>query len=383
MDTSSTSDGLKILVVAPGPTYSTYDVYRYYLDALGRRVDWVKGFAYHNLLVYHTLATQRMYEEYGIDHRGSDHIMTRAARDLLLDVIVDKPDVVFFIEGSMFPPQLYSELLRLRRDMNRNFVIAVYLTEAPYTSEMNQIMARRCDVVFVNDRNAVRELDPEDNRMVYYLPHSYSKDVHFPGAVPEHYRQDVFFCGTGFPERVELLSAVDWSGIDLRLIGVFSGGGKNMPLSDDEEALEKLRPYIENRTVSNRELANYYRGSGIVLNIHRRTGWDMGLNLYDASGDAYSMNPRALEVAACGAFQLSDPRQEVIDVFGDSVPTYVDADDLSVKLRYYLERPDLRENLAEEARSRIAHMSYDDRAGWLVDIFSEAVEVRSKLMEVS
>ena len=379
----STTENLRVMIVAPGAIYSTYDVFRYYRNAFERAsgVEWVKGWLYHNLISYHYHAFDSVRNETGLDLGDKAEILAKAARDLLIDVIVEKPDVILFIDGSMMPPTLFDELRRLRSELHREFVIATYITEAPYTDEVNGRIAKSCDVVFVNDLYTAQRMNPDGNKFVHYLPHSYCKDVHRPGPVLEQYRSQVFFVGTGFPERVELLAAVDWTGIDLKLKGKwFTSPDAKVPLSEDGALLGILEPYIEDVVYSNEEVAQFYRSADIVLNIHRSTGWSQTYELSRIDPDsAYSVNPRALEAAACGAFQLSDPRPEILELFGDCVPTYRDAGELEQLVRRYVDDEESRHNMAECAMQKVRGMSYDDRVPTMLDIFREALTIRQNL----
>src|SRR4030065_2583401 len=95
--------------------------------------------------------------------------------------------------------------------------------------------------------------------------------------------------------------------------------------------------------VDNAELIKYYCGTKIALNHHRTiVGKDSrGEELH--IDQAYSLGPRAYEIAACGAFQLcDDTRPELQEVFGDSVATYRDGGDLRDKIAYYLSHDDER-----------------------------------------
>ena len=79
-------------------------------------------------------------------------------------------------------------------------------------------------------------------------------------------------------------------------------------------------------------------------------------------GAAYSVGPRAYEIAACGAFQLCDnSRPELKEVFGNSVETYQDADDLGEKMRYYIQHDDERADMAYHSWESMVGHSYVDR----------------------
>jgi spore maturation protein CgeB len=84
-------------------------------------------------------------------------------------------------------------------------------------------------------------------------------------------------------------------------------------------------------------------------------------------GDAYSLGPRAFEIAACGAFQLcDDTRPELREIFDDTVATYTDGRDLQSTTAYYLAHDAKRQEMAQEARRRVAPCSFLNRAREIV-----------------
>jgi hypothetical protein len=193
-------------------------------------------------------------------------------------------------------------------------------------------------VVFTNERTSVEYLS-RFCRTVRYLPHAHDPARHRPDlpiddAIPSH---DVVFVGTGFRERRQLLAAVDWAGIDLALYGQWERPGK-------------LAPYVRGGVVDNATAAQLYRKAKIGLNLYRTSkGWDGS----DHIAHAESLNPRAVELAACGVFQISDHRAEVEDVFIDLVPTF--PTDASLAAKALVLEATIRRFLREDAdRNRYA-----------------------------
>jgi spore maturation protein CgeB len=113
-------------------------------------------------------------------------------------------------------------------------------------------------------------------------------------------------------------------------------------------------------------MAKLYNGTRIAIN-HNRTicGVDPdGIREAEhiSPGEAYSLGPRTYEIAACGAFQLSDnSRKEMYDLFGDSIAVYNDADDLQAKVDYYLTHENERQEMADEAHARVQGCTYENR----------------------
>jgi spore maturation protein CgeB len=119
-----------------------------------------------------------------------------------------------------------------------------------------------------------------------------------------------------------------------------------------------------NALVDNNVLAQLYCGTRIALN-HNRTirSLEVATGEEVHIGGAWSLGPRAFEIAACGAFQLcDDSRPELAEVFGDTVATYSDAADLRRKAGYYLTHDSERQAMAEASYRRVQLCSFEQRA---------------------
>jgi spore maturation protein CgeB len=77
---------------------------------------------------------------------------------------------------------------------------------------------------------------------------------------------------------------------------------------------------------------------------------------------AESLNPRAYELAACGAFHLSTYRQEVEEVFGDLVPTFTTPLEAEALIRTWLVDPAGRAEIAAQLPACVAESSWRTRA---------------------
>jgi spore maturation protein CgeB len=256
------------------------------------------------------------------------------------------PDWVVIVTGVLIHP---SVPLMLKR---AGAPVAVLLTESPYLEEEQAEIIRHADLVWTNERTSLTRLNHPNVR---YLPHAYHPERHRPDDAgqnsdtatktgqnwdtPAH---DVVFVGTGFPERIRTLAAVDWTGIDL---GLYGGDWTDLP------SRHPLRRHLTPGKLDNARAAALYRRARI------------GLNLYRASEHpAESLNPRAYELAACGAFHLSEYREEVVEVFGHLVPTFEGGPGLEATVRYWLPMTDRRARIGRCLTQAIAGHSWADRA---------------------
>ncbi len=239
--------------------------------------------------------------------------------------------------------------------------VAIWFTEAPYdsTDERELHLAELADLALVNERSVVADFQRAQDRagaggQAHYLRHAYNPAVHRPGEPQPEHICDVLFVGTAFPDRQALLEAVDWTGIDLRLGGIWLGlGGSESP--------HRLAGSVRYGCLDNRELARLYHGARVVINPHR----------YHPTAE--SANPRTFEAAACGAFQISDRRAEVVELFGEAVPTYEPGVpwQLGALVRRYLADEPERRRLAELARERVQGETFQARARQIVEAMAD------------
>jgi hypothetical protein len=236
--------------------------------------------------------------------------------------------------------------------------VAVLLTESPYDFEAEVRVGRAVDLVWTNERTAVEPLRANGVN-AHYLRHAYRPSVHttvtaLDDEVPAH---DVVFVGTGFRERIDLLSAVDWTGIDFGLYGAWNLK-KRSP----------LRAHLRGQMVDNTVTAQLYRKAKIGINLFRSSK-GFGLNAPRLSG-AESLGPRSYELAATGCFHVSHGRAEVAETFGPLVPTFDTAEELTGLLREWLPRVSDRAAIAAQLPGAVRGHSWNERAGQVLSDLS-------------
>lgn len=349
-----------------------------------------------------------------IVHEASTHLLYKAWRGPD-DGSSGPYDACLIITGMYLHPDIVITLHRT------GLPLGLVLSESPYNTEQEYRLAKHADVCWTNERASVRPLRYA-NPNTHYLPHAYDPDQHRPveknggggdgtrppaaaadlrvpgglslpaslratgGARPaesppngqpsqerparptiapnggrpqpgEHSTpdveaHDVVFVGTGFEERIEILSAVDWDGlgIDLGLYGNWTLLGSG----------NRLRRYLRAGVVSNLAATALYRRAKIGLNLYRSSmGYGRGTGHVR---DAESLNPRALELAACGVFTVSDDRAEVREVFGSLVPTFSHPKEVGPLLKWWLDHPVHRHTVAGLLPARVAGRTFDAMA---------------------
>lgn len=246
-----------------------------------------------------------------------------------------------------------------------------YFTECPYEDSLiAPIQAQHFDYVAVSDRNSVALFQSFTER-VFYVPHSYDPAIHYPRGngkmlrIPRHKtyrrtmvnsgnqsskwvrvdsrpRNGIVFIGTIYPERRRFLQRVSWDGIPLDLYGMHNFRRDS-----------RFHRYIRGDLQENEHVAEIYRRAIGSFNIHRRLRYGFRPGECIDEGEAYSAGPRVYELAACGTFQVSDYRQEIVDIFGDTMPLYRTPKELERTLRRAIEDPVWRSEMAEKQREAV------------------------------
>jgi len=332
---------MKLLLIHPGASFSTHDVYAGYVAALRGLGVGVVEYRLDGRIDTWGRFLKSEHRRRKLGPVDDAEVLHRAGMDILPQAIWHGVDGVLAV-SAMYLRESALALLR-----KAGVPLALLLTESPYDDSQQGSYCRYADAVFTNERTSVGYLE-RFCPTVRYLPHAYDPARHRPDlpldeAVPAH---DVVFVGTGFRERRDLLAAVDWSGIDLGLYGQWDRPGK-------------LKPYVRGGIVPNERAAMLYRRAKIGLNLYRTSkGWDGA----DHIDHAESLNPRAVELAACGVFTISDHRAEVAEVFDGFVPTFADAAELQRLVRYWLDRDEPRRRVAAVNPQLVRHLTFEARA---------------------
>lgn len=337
---------MRILIGFPGHSTSTIDVSQGYSHALRALGHTVSDFNYHTRLAFYG-DVLRYWDTQSSSYQYSEaDALILASEHLAIEAVDFVPDVVLLVCGLVLHRRAYELLHRLC------IPTALLLTESPYTDVRQVEIAKKGHIglVFTNDLASVPFFRSETALPVEYLPHSFDPVRHYPRKVGDEYQSDVYFFGTWWPERRAMFETLQ-----------ASQNGHHFELGGIQPIKNKDTPDLLN----NLELARHYSGAKIAINHHRtiKSSYKGEPITHIGQGDAYSLGPRAFEIAACGAFQLSDnTRPELQEVFGESVPTYTDGEDLTDKVHYFLQHENERKALADAARAQVQACSFTNRA---------------------
>jgi len=172
---------------------------------------------------------------------------------------------------------------------------------------------------------------------------------------------DVSFVGLWSKPRARIIEYLKSAGIDVYVRGAGWPGG---PVSH-EELVD-----IINRTKINLSLIppSFYVGWRSIFRLFFRRSYqgEGGLsvkldimNFFDnlrtlLGKKARQVKVRQFEVPACGGFQITQDADDLSEryVFGEEIVTYEDNEDLVKKIKYYLNHPEEREEIAKRGYER-------------------------------
>jgi len=364
----------RVLICYSGHNSSTLDLSSYIATGFQKNGVAVKRFRLDNeiRIAYDSCAAWQ--------ERKPDYHMTQAdpiylaSKNLLSDIVLYKPDLVLVVTGLLLYGSAFLWLREMQEGMRKPFILGILLTESPYQDEEELHCASLANIIWTNERAFVPRLAQFTPR-AFWLPHAYEDTVHFPddSGTKEF---DAYFCGTGKPSRAQLWAETDWTGVDFHLEGVFP---------DLLSVYPHMAAHYSEGLVPNAQAAQRCRQSRICLNRHRRESTKVLYRNDDSEhqvkeviecmigdGDAECVNDRAIQIAACGAFQLCDrERIELGEAFGDSIPTYGSPVELRAQVLYYLKHESERERKAAEAYARIKHRTYAHNAATMLRQIAE------------
>lgn len=344
---------MRILLTYPGPGYSTFDVAHGYDKALRALGHDVHSFDHGGWMRFYDISLG-LWQQYQPDAElplNAPRVL--AAEHVVIEAVDVVPDVILIVTAMGMHRRAFDLMGRL------GLPIAVLLTESPYEDSVQTLVMRKghISLAFTNERTSAERLEQASGIRTLYLPHAYDDTRHYPRNVNGDYQTDLFFWGTLWPRRAEMVKRINQMPYNVKAGGIWPYA------SNREEAQASVRGVIDNA-----EMPLWYSGTRVALNHHREFCTVANdAEQYLDRGEAESLGPRAYEIAACGAFQLcDDTRAELGDVFGNSVATYSDTDDLMDKAAYYLARDAEREEMARAARERVRGCTFIKRAREIV-----------------
>ncbi|MBI2890650.1 MAG: glycosyltransferase [Nitrospirae bacterium] len=287
---------------------------------------------------------------------------------LLKAALAYRPDFVIVVKGSMLTSETLGELReRLRVPMACYFVDPVAV---PELGALAQRIAPYFDVFFLLDEiEATREV-PLRCSGIEVAPHGVDPEVFRPirltAAEKETYDSDVCFVGIVNEIRRGVIRELARMPVKVRIWGRVDLGGRDWAAREPEIA----RCFM-GRWVPAEEMARIYSAAKIVFNLH---GMSLGSDPYRG------MPLRTFEIPACRVLMLADDCAQIRRVYrvGEEVDVYDSVDSLKEKVRFYLDREDLRISMAEKAYERtLREHTWECRLRHILDVTLQVARGRS------
>lgn len=276
----------------------------------------------------------RRDQEFLMRSRWSN-LSTRSRR-LLEAVREHGPDAVVVMRGAAFLPEFLREVKKAG-----SLVLAYWWLKGPikiYPDLFEEV--RCCDLLLSTSRSALETLLQKAPVPSGYLPLAVDPEIYRKLAVSasdeRRYACDVAFVGSRQKGRHEVIEhLLSKSSVSLKIWGpgwkeAASTGGR-------------LGRCVQGPGIYGEEVVKLFNVARIGLNIHTWHGIPSGVN-----GLAY-------EVPACGGMALLDHSEELAEVYevGQEVDSYGSLEELTDKVRFYLDHPEVRRRVAARGYERV------------------------------
>lgn len=246
------------------------------------------------------------------------------------------PNLIMVFHGNLTPLDI------IQYAYTRDILTLIWIVEDPYELDVHTSeWINSYDYVFTTEIEALAYYNSDN---VFYLPWGTNAEIYHPCSVPIKYRSDLCFVGMGFKNRAEILNIIaeEIKGLDVKLIGNWEKWGGEL-----KPCLKACILPVHKRA---EEVARFYAGAKINLNIHRDPVDDINVN---TSGiGASSLNNRTFDIAAAGGFQIIDDKRSQLSKFyslGKEIVVFRDPYDLANKIKYYLKDNTIRKEIAANA----------------------------------
>lgn len=351
---------MKWVVAHPGPSQSVHDVYVGWVEGLREIGEDVQVFNLDDRLAYYSNAMIDTGEQ---DDAGRqkfrfafpdiESAVRTAVNGLAATLWHHRPQVLLVISGHFIP----HEFLDQARSYGTR-VVALH-TEQPYELERELSLSAHTDLTLLNDPTHAEKFSTVCP--TFYAPHAYRPSVHHPGAPVRGMECDFGFVGTGFGSRRWFFERMQERGAFADLRVKMAGNWRG--IEDDSPLRQYLLDDDPEACFDNDKTADLYRSARVGINLYRRE--------HDEGSDAQglSMGPREVELAACGAFFLRDPRPES-DAILSMLPSFSSPEDAAELLQWWLSHDDEREKMARLAHEAIADRTFANSASQLVRLLT-------------
>jgi spore maturation protein CgeB len=269
--------------------------------------------------------------------------ITRINRDLLRTVRETRPDVVFFDKPIHFTPSTMESIRKT------GALTVSYNQDSPFGPRKDPCWRQFLRIYPLFDLHCLFRQADVDRYTRPGLPFiktmfSFEPSIHFPppaGWSDGNRNRDVSYIRSPHEDRPAFLTAL--------------AEEKQIPLRISGPRWEKFfSPDLFARYVAEGYLSDAQ---------YRESIWKSKINLgFISHKNEDDIGHKCIEIAACGSFLLavrSEGHSECFEEDKEAV-FFSSVEECADKARYYLDRPDLREAIAQRGRERAVKSGYDN-----------------------
>jgi len=330
---------MRVLFVAPyyGPVHSSGRLWVKWLRRLGNEVT---VFDYRQAVL-----PERWYSKI----RGGRRLQRFLMQFRLLQVATSRHyDLIFVLKGETIYPSTLSRI----RQRHKGLIIN-WMGDEPRNFANIRNAFPHYDIVFLIDRGWVEAVQQLGYRSVH-LPYGCDPEVHRKVTLTEAERlwfnSDVCYVGRRDEREGWLAQLISNS----HTIKIWGYGWDKTPLST-------LRPHIAGSALNEEEMVKAFNAAKIVLNLQ-------------PTQTITGVNYKIFEIAGCGAFQLTDFKPEVPEMYepGKEIVCFRSLDELRELIERYLRDERERRRIAEAAQKRAySDHTLEKRARKLLEVVNE------------
>lgn len=250
-------------------------------------------------------------------------------------------DLVLMLDGRELPAEAVNHFRAV------GIRTALWLVEDPYEIDVEIGYSPLFDVVFTIEEGCLDVHRQAGAKEVYHLPLGMNEEIFRPITPDSDHSADITLVGHGFENRRRFLdeASTGLKGWQVRLVGYWW---------EQLEHRDMYAPLHRPEIIPPPEAARYYNSAKINLNVHRSPD-DPTLKLNQLRCPGWSPNNRLFEIAGTGGFILSDFRRGLPNIFtpDQEIVTFEGPEEFLDKVRFYLPRESLREEIGQRARELV------------------------------
>lgn len=363
----SSSEGLRPSIAVVGPIYGgSLPIAGYVYEAfrrLGHRV------FYYDLSDF--CAPYRKLPQFVSDKSRRSALegsFVKMLSEIVVEGVIERPvDILISLAQAPLSPEALTQL------RERGVITAMWFVEDCRRFGTWQQISRYYDYMFLIQKDPyISYVEAAGAGKAIYLPLACDPAIHRPLDVAAEERprwgSPISFVGAGYHNRQQVFAQL--------ASRPFKIWGTEWPEGHPFDKLVQEK----GRRLDPQEYVKIFNSSDINLNLHS----SMERDGVDPFGDF--VNPRTFELAACGAFQLTDNRTLLPEMFseGEEIITFGNQNELEEKIDYYLSRPDERRAIADAARKRVLRdHTYEQRVKSMLGyIYADKAEyLRGRVQE--